>query len=134
MAPRALDHPIAVYGLLRPGQSGYRQFRLTMRTRNLGPCTIQGLLYDAGGYPGLVAGEGKVAADLLGLADPRLLAELDAFEGFNPDQPKTSAYIRQLIEVGTRTGPVTAWTYLYNQPVRGLARIPSGNWLGRRRG
>ena len=124
----------AVYGLLRPGESAYRRFRLARRCRLIGPCRIPGDLYDAGGYPALVSGEGRVRADLLESRDPKLFAELDAFEDFDPKTPAKSLYLRQKVPVETDTGVVEAWVYVFNRPVAALRRIASGDWLARRIG
>lgn len=117
----------AVYGLLRKGASGFAQFGLERAFRPLGPCRIPGLIYDLGGYPGLVDGEGAVIGELFEVADPSVIARLDTFEDYYPQAPDRSRYLRRQITL--LTPACKAWVYLWNLPVTGFARVESGDWL-----
>ena len=55
---------VAVYGLLRSGESGFERFGLAGAFKPLGPCVIPGRLYDLGAYPGLVDEPGEVVGEL----------------------------------------------------------------------
>jgi gamma-glutamylcyclotransferase (GGCT)/AIG2-like uncharacterized protein YtfP len=102
-----------VYGLLRPGFEGAE---LLGTARSLGAATTQGLLYDLGGFPGLVAGDGRVQGELCEVAADRLPA-IDAFEDYDPDDPAGSLYIRRTVTVwlaGT-TEALDAAAYCYNR-------------------
>ena len=119
---------LAVYGLLRPGLSGWRRFALHRRSDYLGPCRIAGRLVDCGGYPGLIAGQGHVKADLLAIKDGGLLAELDAFEDYRPAAPQLSEYVRRCaILTGKRIG---AQSYFYaRRPADSMPIVAGGDWL-----
>lgn len=53
-----------------------------------------------------------------------MLKVLDELEGYVPERPKTSLYVRQTMD--TRHGP--AWVYIYNRPVKTIQRLSSGSW------
>lgn len=112
------DILLAVYGTLLGGGEGLEV---------VGPCRIPGVLYDLGGVPGLVEGEGVVHGELLRVASVEVLAALDDYELYDPERPQASVYVRRRVElvepVGTR-----AWVYVYNQPVAGAPRMPGGRW------
>ena len=95
----------------------------------LGAATTSGLLYDLGGYPGLVSGDGVVHGEVCAVDDTRLPA-LDAFEDYNLADPAGSLYMR---------AAVTAWlvasgeaipvqAYRHNRPVPEHAWIPDGDY------
>lgn len=117
----------AVYGLLRKGASGFDGFGLERAFRAIGPCRIPGVMYDLGGHPGLVAGEGGVVGELFEVADPSVVAKLDAFEDYYPHAPERSRYLRRQIMLLTPARK--AWVYVWNQPVEGYARVDTGDWL-----
>ncbi|MFN3835451.1 MAG: gamma-glutamylcyclotransferase [Glycocaulis sp.] len=117
----------AVYGLLRKGASGFAQFGLERAFRPLGPCRISGLIYDLGGYPGLTEGEGEVAGELFAVADPSIIAKLDAFEDYYPHAPARSRYLRRQITLLTPARK--AWVYVWNRPVEGAPLVAHGDWL-----
>jgi len=111
-----------VYGTLRPGGRAYDAFGLARRTRHLGPCRIAGRIVDLGGYPGLIAGEGAVAGDLLLPTDPALLAELDAYEG--------EGYCRETVMLIEPAGPALLWRW--TGPTDGASDVPDNDWTKRR--
>jgi gamma-glutamylcyclotransferase (GGCT)/AIG2-like uncharacterized protein YtfP len=120
---------VAVYGLLRPESSGLDTLAVRARVRVLGPCVIPGRLIDLGRYPGLVAGEGKVAGDRLQLLDARVGEELDRFEDFDPRDDQGSVYRRARIRLVRPL--VHAWVYLWNGPADAGPLVPRGDWLAR---
>lgn len=122
---------IALYGSLRRGESAHAGLRLERLLRYLGPCRLQGLLYDLGDYPGLLTGAGKVRADLFEIAAPHALEILDAFEECDLRNPHAGLYRRETV---TLTAPrQRAWVYLYNRPVGNAIHIESGDWVNWRR-
>ncbi|MFP4520257.1 MAG: gamma-glutamylcyclotransferase [Oceanicaulis sp.] len=121
---------IAVYGLLRAGEMGFEQFGLAHAFRDAGPCVLKGELFDLGRYPGLVQGEGRVIGELFEVLDPSVMARLDAWEDYWPDDPARSRYERRqtaLIEPAGRN----AWVYVWALGLQGATRIESGDWLTR---
>jgi gamma-glutamylcyclotransferase (GGCT)/AIG2-like uncharacterized protein YtfP len=120
---------VAVYGLLRAGESGFERFGLAGAFAPLGPCVIPGLLYDLGTYPGLVAGQGRVIGELFEVRDPSVIPALDAFEDYWPDDPDRSRYDRvrvQLLEPDRE-----AWVYGWRLGLDTAVLIESGDWLKR---
>ncbi|MEO1039731.1 MAG: gamma-glutamylcyclotransferase family protein [Pseudomonadota bacterium] len=120
---------IAVYGLLRAGQSGFERFGLAHAFKPVGSCRIAGRLYDFGRYPALVAGAGEVRGEMFEVRDASVIAELDAYEDYWPNDPGRSRYERvraQLIEPDRK-----AWVYLWIKALTGARFIESGDWFNR---
>lgn len=120
---------IAVYGLLRAGESGFARFGLADVFRPLGPCTIPGLLWDLGRFPGLVAGSGRVVGELFELVDASVMARLDAFEDYWPGDPARSRYDR--VKLTLLEPDRKAWVYVWRLGLETATRIESGDWLKR---
>ena len=129
MAEVAAGDAIAVYGLLRAGESGFERFGLAGAFRPLGPCVIPGQLYDLGAYPGLVSGGERVIGELFELTDLSVMPALDAFEDYWPGDPERSRYDRvrvQLLEPDRH-----AWVYRWRLGVDDARLIESGDWFAR---
>jgi gamma-glutamylcyclotransferase (GGCT)/AIG2-like uncharacterized protein YtfP len=85
-------------------------------------------------YPGLVLSENadeRVFGELYRLrAVEDLLREFDMYEACGEGFPEPTQYVRRTLSVTLADGGLTdAWTYIYNWPVDGLARIDSGRFL-----
>lgn len=103
-------HKVFVYGTLRPGMTGEK-------------VKIPGELYDLGWYPGarlsaesssfIICEEIKV--------DDAGLARLDRYEGYYPDSPEMSLYLRTPYKDG--------YIYTYNGSFSNKELIESGDWL-----
>jgi gamma-glutamylcyclotransferase (GGCT)/AIG2-like uncharacterized protein YtfP len=130
-----------VYGtLMRAAGSNYGQaarMRLDQEAPQRLAAETRGQLYQLGQYPGLVAGDtgDVVHGELILLRDPAVtLPWLDDYEAISPEPDADNEYARQLREItipGGATGSgvtVSAWTYVYIKPVRGLRLIVSGRW------
>lgn len=116
-----------LYGTLMTGEPGHRELGLEKRLALIGRDRIAGTLYHLGDYPGLVpGGAGFVHGELFATLDAGLLAELDAFELFDPSNPPASEYIR--MPVMALDSGYRSWVYAYNQAVGGAAVITSGSW------
>ena len=93
--------------------------RVAAKLRPVGEGFVRGVLYDLGGYPGAVAdaaAKSKIAGTVMELPeDEGVLARLDKYEGFDPQAPTTSEYIRerQIVELEAG-GAVECWFYRYN--------------------
>jgi gamma-glutamylcyclotransferase (GGCT)/AIG2-like uncharacterized protein YtfP len=120
---------IAVYGLLRAGESGFARFGLANAFKPLGPCVIPGELWDLGAYPGLVAGPGQVVGELFELTDVAIVPKLDAFEDYWPDEPERSRYDR--VKVRLMEPDLDAWVYVWRLGLDEAVPIPGGDWLKR---
>jgi gamma-glutamylcyclotransferase (GGCT)/AIG2-like uncharacterized protein YtfP len=112
----------------RPGRQ-----RVESRLEYVGRGRIRAALFDLGIYPAAVPAEddSTVAGELYQLLDtPAVLAALDEIEGFRPNEPERSLYLRALIDVTLEGGDTRqAWAYFYNAPLGRAERIPSGDYL-----
>ncbi|MCR9096322.1 MAG: gamma-glutamylcyclotransferase [bacterium] len=120
-------HWVAVYGSLMRGLGAVEHLGITERLRFVGPCVLEGELFDLGDWPGMRPGNGRVVAEIHALLDPDVLPLLDAFEDFDPAAPRGSLYLRERVPLVEPVG-ATAWTYVYNRIPDASARIPSGDW------
>ena len=94
--------------------------------------SITAALFDLGLYPAAVpATEGRVWGEVYEITDPaKVLNALDEIEGYRPDDPDRSLYVRAEVEVVLAEGaPARAWVYFYNAPLGQAPRIPSGDYL-----
>lgn len=96
----------------------------------IGSCRFAGTMFDAGGYPGIVEGNGMCHGLLWRITDVSVVPAMDAFEDVC-DDPARSLYLRRrtdvLDEKGVRTGEV-AWLYVYNQNTAGLVPVQGNEW------
>lgn len=118
---------IAFYGSLMQAFATQSRLKIQHQLALEQTCTIYGTLYDLGAYPGLVYGAGIVQAELYTILDPRVLATLDAFEGYDSAQPHKSLYTRSCVRLASPN--VDAWVYFYNQTTELKTMINSGDWL-----
>ena len=97
-------------------------------------------MYDLGGYPGAVLQDGEgdtaIVGEVLELPDEAdLIRRLDEYEGFDPDRPEASLYVRvERPVVMAGGGRVVASVYEYRGETGGRAPIPDGDyrsWRGR---
>jgi gamma-glutamylcyclotransferase (GGCT)/AIG2-like uncharacterized protein YtfP len=133
-----LPFAIFVYGTLKREQL---RGRLWPRPAlSIEPAIANGTLYDLGSYPGLVGGDQLVLGEVWTFRCDDLqetLLVLDRIEGFDP-KSDTGEYVRRVIQVevlpashasnaaasaSRETEPeedstLSAWTYLYNDPLR----------------
>jgi gamma-glutamylcyclotransferase (GGCT)/AIG2-like uncharacterized protein YtfP len=127
-----------VYGTLRRGFRLHRHLR-RLGARFLAEARVAAELFDLGLYPGArpVVGTGKwVSGELFQLRQPkRDLEVLDQVEGFVPDAPERSEFVRATVEIlpsnGTRR---RAWIYWLGTKVGPARRIASGDyaeWVAR---
>jgi gamma-glutamylcyclotransferase (GGCT)/AIG2-like uncharacterized protein YtfP len=85
--------------------------------------TVQARLYNLGAYPGILLSEETahtVPGELFELPnDPAVLARLDDYEDFRPDDPARSLFLR-LRTLATLPDGATreCWVYTYNRPLR----------------
>ncbi len=124
------------YGTLQPGCAPAKVGALAAKLRAVGKGSVRGKLYDLGGYPGAVP-DARAAAKIAGTVmelpeDAAYLAQLDAYEGYDPQAPETSEYVRvrQVVEL-EGGGAMECWMYRYNRKPDEQRRIASGNWLKR---
>lgn len=128
-AELARDTPlwVAVYGSLMRGLGGLERLGIGERMRFVGPCVLEGELFDLGDWPGMRPGDGRVVGEIHAVLDPEVLPVLDEFEDYDPKNPRESLYLRERVSLLEPEG-ATAWTYVYNQIPDASARIPGGDW------
>jgi gamma-glutamylcyclotransferase (GGCT)/AIG2-like uncharacterized protein YtfP len=114
-------------GFKRPGRS-----RIDRHLSPEGRGWIHATLFDLGIYPAAIpAGDSRVWGEVHRMSDiDAVLAELDAIEGYRPNQPDASLYTRVETDVTLDDGrAATAWAYFYNAPLGRAQRIESGDYL-----
>jgi gamma-glutamylcyclotransferase (GGCT)/AIG2-like uncharacterized protein YtfP len=131
-----------VYGTLRRGERA----DLQKQCRNFGVSfigveRINGLLYHLGAFPGIklltklapsdefVEGLPSVVGEVFRARDTSITAILDAYEGYDADNPTQGLYNR--LEVETSEGHMV-WVYVYNGPVVSDQLIERGDWCRNR--
>lgn len=135
----AMPDLLFLYGTLLPDLAGRSIARRLAALKRIGAATLPGRLFDLGAYPGLVfdvTGDATVAGDLFALPDdPAPLAALDAYEGYLPNDPAGSLYLRrQRIATLPDGRTLPAWVYEYNRDLAGATLIPDGDyraWVAR---
>ena len=125
-----------VYGTLRIGARSPMTRFLSQNSQLVGRASAWGKLYRVAHYPGLVPSrdpKDTVIGDVFRLKDAAtVLKRLDIHEGCGPASPKPTEYVRMIVPVRLDDGAeLSAWTYLYNWPVKALDRIKSGDFLKR---
>ena len=115
-------HCLFVYGTLRPNAPHREIGADVQRLRRLGNGSVRGHRLELGDYPGVVLDSRTgvtIAGEVLELPEnARLLARLDAYEGYHPDAPQTSLFLRQRVSVVMDEGPPReCWIYTYNRTV-----------------
>jgi gamma-glutamylcyclotransferase (GGCT)/AIG2-like uncharacterized protein YtfP len=121
-----------VYGTLRRNRQNQSQHPYLDACDYLSDGFMHGELYEIDAYPGAVAGgTALVIGELYAMRNPeRTLSALDIYEECTAHFPQPHEYIRRELPIRLSDGQtVSAWTYLYNRPLDGLARIHSGDYL-----
>jgi gamma-glutamylcyclotransferase (GGCT)/AIG2-like uncharacterized protein YtfP len=132
---RCADVPehVFFYGTLmspfnRPGRQ-----RVNSKLVYTGRGTIKAALFDLGIYPAAVPAEDQsvVWGEVYETTDTAaVLAALDEIEGYRPNEPDRSLYLRALADVTLEDGRAEkAWAYFYNAPLGQAQRIASGDYL-----
>lgn len=114
-----------VYGTLQPAAAPPEVKEIVGRWRKVGSATVLGQLYDLGDYPGAVLDantSSRIVGEVFELPkDPAVLATLDEYEGYDPDEPGDSLFQRIKTEVKLADGgKQETWIYVYNRDVSEL--------------
>ena len=120
------------YGTLMTGFDRRRRAGIDPLLMWVGRGRIQAALFDLGIYPAAVPDpDGTVWGEVYRTDDlERVLAGLDEIEGYCPEQPEASLYLRVEAPVVYEDGRTdTVWVYFYNAPLGRAERIRSGDYL-----
>ena len=129
----APDHVFA-YGTLQPGHAPEEIADIVRRFEIVGKGFVRGRLYDLGLYPGAVLDERssrRVFGTVFRLPSGEdVLTRLDAYEGFEPEEPGRSLFVRRSQPVCLTDGTsVTCWVYEYNRSIDQDRVIESGTYV-----
>jgi len=123
---------IFVYGSLMQGFRNPWSAHLHNHSRFISKGSVQGLIYDIKGYPGLVESADpshRVQGELYLMSSLSFLKDFDKYEECNMKYPQRSQFTRDIIDVkiyGGRT--FQAWTYFYNRHLNEKMLISSGKY------
>lgn len=126
-----MEIKVFVYGTLRTGdiRAGGDSFKEMIALE----AYIEGFdMLDLGGFPGLVPGNNRIRGEVHEYSHFRTL---DMIEGYHEKDPKSSFYIRRLVDVEVPEGVLKGcWVYCLNRiPQRPkLPIIESGDWFEHR--
>jgi gamma-glutamylcyclotransferase (GGCT)/AIG2-like uncharacterized protein YtfP len=109
-----------VYGTLLPGRAPAEVADAVRRLRRVGPGHVQGRLYDLGDYPGAIldrSSHSRIPGQVFELPDDEtVLASLDEYEEFRPEDPRHSLFLRIKSPVTMADGHrLDCWMYVYNR-------------------
>jgi gamma-glutamylcyclotransferase (GGCT)/AIG2-like uncharacterized protein YtfP len=135
-----MPFPLFIYGTLHPDKAPAAIATTARLLKPLGRGTIRGRMYNLGEYPGVIlasdphAGEdeaGVVPGALFSIPDipggpdaSAILARLDAYEDFRPEDPEGSLFLRQIATATVIAGAagsipegaeIDCWVYTYNR-------------------
>lgn len=126
-----------VYGTLRKGErADLSKSQGHFNTCYVGNDSINGLLYHLGAYPGLklLSEESEedfnpafpsVLGEVFIIQDSSAAAILDAYEGYDANDPKCGLYDRT--KILTKAGRLV-WVYVYNHYISEDQLIETGDW------
>ena len=133
---------LLLYGSLRRGEANFDTLDLGKALHFIRTVKFPGRMYDLGDYPGVVLDRpnGLIVGELFAVIDPRVIARLDAFEGYRakdrrPYDPVTrrgSLYLRKALQIDQ----IEAHIYVFNglpARLKSVPRVPTGEWLKHRR-
>lgn len=128
-----MNRYLFVYGTLEPACAPAEIAAAVRRLRPVGSGWVRGRLYDLGEYPGAVVSgtsPSVVKGQVFELPeDQKILSSIDAYEGFDPDHPEGSLFIRKRWPVTLADGSrMTCWIYTYNRKPGAARLIASGSY------
>ena len=120
---------IFIYGTLLKGE--LRQSFLN-DSEILGPAIVEARLYDLGQYPGIqpaIDTSDYTVGELYEI-DDNTLSTLDGIEGFNPDRPGESLFVRDTINARLLSdgSSMKVMTYLFRDANNNETHIPHGDY------
>jgi gamma-glutamylcyclotransferase (GGCT)/AIG2-like uncharacterized protein YtfP len=123
------------YGTLRPRIAPIKVAHLVKKMRFMGGAYVHGRLYDMGSFPAAVLDPDcnkKIWGEVFQLPDDEAtLSGIDTYEGYDPQRPGSSLFVRVKYDVTLRKdkSKLGCWLYVYNWPVSASPEIKGGNYL-----
>lgn len=129
------NHQLFVYGSLRSGFNHPAYAYISTHFTLVGSAKVKGKLYDLGAYPAALPTDEEyfIMGELYRLKEDMefswAIAQVDDYEGVNPEPGETALYIRKMTAVYINNETTNAWIYWYNHDVPGKPLIASGDVL-----
>ena len=129
------NQQLFVYGSLRSGFNHPAYAYISNHFSLVGSAKVKGKLYDLGSYPAALPtnDECYILGELYRLKEQQefswAIAQVDDYEGVNPEPGETALYIREIATVYINDQATSAWIYWYNNDVSGKPLIASGDVL-----
>lgn len=129
------NHQLFVYGSLRSGFNHPAYAYISNHFTLVGHAKVKGKLYDLGAYPAALptGDEFFIQGELYQLKEQEeftwAIAQVDDYEGVNPEPGETALYVRETTQVYINDQITDAWIYWYNKDVSGKPLIASGDVL-----
>lgn len=122
-----------VYGTLKKGFNNALANELSSSQTFMGEGFFPGQLFSVSFFPGAVyipESTEKVYGQVFKLTQNKdeLIAALDHYEGYLPDQPEASEFKRAIIPINLGQKVISAFVYLYNKDYSTHTPIPSGTF------
>lgn len=135
----AMSDYLFTYGTLHPEHAPDEIALAVEKLRPVGKGFVHGVLYDLGDYPGAVldpSSKRRISGTVFRLPeDADVLRQLDQYEGFNPDAPGKSLFIRTRHPVVLASGrTLECWIYVYNGKPEDARILPSGRYRKKQSG
>ncbi|MEO5683447.1 MAG: gamma-glutamylcyclotransferase family protein [Chitinophagaceae bacterium] len=128
-------HQLFVYGSLRSGFNHPAYAYISNHFLLVGSAKVKGKLYDLGSYPAALPTDDEqyILGELYRLKEEEefswAIAQVDDYEGVNPEPGETPLYIREITTVYMDNQSTSAWIYWYNNDISGNPQIASGDVL-----
>ena len=116
---------VFLYGTLMRGYAPHVALGLGEALAFVAEATIRGRIYALADYPGLKLEDGEAGGELFRIVDARVLARMDAYEGYAPNAIGSSEYARRRVPVPGHG--LDAWVYEYLPPTAGKPLV-TGKW------
>jgi gamma-glutamylcyclotransferase (GGCT)/AIG2-like uncharacterized protein YtfP len=129
------NQQLFVYGSLRSGFNHPAYAYISNHFSLVGSAKVKGKLYDLGSYPAALPTKDEcyILGELYRLKEEQefswAIAQIDDYEGVNPEPGETALYIREIATVYINDQATSAWIYWYNNDVSGKPLIASGDVL-----
>lgn len=126
MSPGGTPEYVAFYGTLMSAYDTLERIGARSALRLLGPCRIEGRIFDMGEWPSLALGGGVVQGEVFEVLDRCVFQIIDPFEEHYPADHQSSLYLR--VQVRLLAPDLDAWVYVANRMPEDAPRILSGAW------